>query len=336
METPRKISRRVSESGLRIPDYKAFLWIGGSCEETDRMVHLIKEKAGRNDPCPCGSGVKYKKCCLTEDQPVISLFSDNRRLGEDRDGNEDHKQEPIVMTTTEEPLMPIRLYYDVFDKKGLLKELRKLDCVSFAPEEEDLFSINYEKEAQNIPLSVPYNQVPKEFYPVLLAFGYFVDDSHLQLDLRSFDRAVGIIEFIDEWIDRSLAKITHVASYNQILAGDKFKDLSILDLAELFEEDNMVIHDPEATMDTLEEALDQEEDQEEKRKIAVRYLEKTSQQNFPLVEKYPIYYYEEGIHSVKVALMLRSIVAMEHRRGNTSLKPIDVLQGIFSKEGHTI
>ena len=23
---------------------------------------------GRNDPCPCGSGKKYKKCCLTKDQ----------------------------------------------------------------------------------------------------------------------------------------------------------------------------------------------------------------------------------------------------------------------------
>ena len=22
-----------------------------------------KEKIGRNDPCPCGSGKKYKKCC---------------------------------------------------------------------------------------------------------------------------------------------------------------------------------------------------------------------------------------------------------------------------------
>ena len=25
-------------------------------------VHAAK-KAGRNDPCPCGSGKKYKKCC---------------------------------------------------------------------------------------------------------------------------------------------------------------------------------------------------------------------------------------------------------------------------------
>src|SRR5208337_3380033 len=25
-------------------------------------------KTGRNDPCPCGSGKKYKKCCLAKDQ----------------------------------------------------------------------------------------------------------------------------------------------------------------------------------------------------------------------------------------------------------------------------
>lgn len=25
-------------------------------------------KTGRNDPCPCGSGKKYKRCCLAKDQ----------------------------------------------------------------------------------------------------------------------------------------------------------------------------------------------------------------------------------------------------------------------------
>jgi uncharacterized protein YecA (UPF0149 family) len=25
-------------------------------------------KVGRNDPCPCGSGKKYKKCCLARDE----------------------------------------------------------------------------------------------------------------------------------------------------------------------------------------------------------------------------------------------------------------------------
>ena len=25
-------------------------------------------KPGRNDPCPCGSGNKYKKCCLPKEE----------------------------------------------------------------------------------------------------------------------------------------------------------------------------------------------------------------------------------------------------------------------------
>jgi uncharacterized protein YecA (UPF0149 family) len=28
---------------------------------------VSKEKVGRNAPCPCGSGKKYKKCCLKKD-----------------------------------------------------------------------------------------------------------------------------------------------------------------------------------------------------------------------------------------------------------------------------
>jgi len=33
-------------------------------------------KVGRNDPCPCGSGLKYKKCCLDKDRPAAVLSSE--------------------------------------------------------------------------------------------------------------------------------------------------------------------------------------------------------------------------------------------------------------------
>lgn len=29
----------------------------------------MSEKVGRNDPCPCGSGKKYKQCCLKDKLP---------------------------------------------------------------------------------------------------------------------------------------------------------------------------------------------------------------------------------------------------------------------------
>jgi len=28
---------------------------------------VMTDKIGRNDPCPCGSGKKFKKCCGTSD-----------------------------------------------------------------------------------------------------------------------------------------------------------------------------------------------------------------------------------------------------------------------------
>jgi len=32
----------------------------------------MSTKPGRNDPCPCGSGQKYKRCCLAKDQEAQS------------------------------------------------------------------------------------------------------------------------------------------------------------------------------------------------------------------------------------------------------------------------
>lgn len=43
----------------------------GSYARVTATAHLLKKqqrkptiKVGPNDPCPCGSGIKYKKCCL--------------------------------------------------------------------------------------------------------------------------------------------------------------------------------------------------------------------------------------------------------------------------------
>lgn len=32
-------------------------------DEAESLIALFQD-IGRNQPCPCGSGVKYKKCCL--------------------------------------------------------------------------------------------------------------------------------------------------------------------------------------------------------------------------------------------------------------------------------
>ena len=49
----------------------------------DKMIHMLegewnkpvqKKKIGRNDPCPCGSGKKYKHCCLNKPKEAIDLI----------------------------------------------------------------------------------------------------------------------------------------------------------------------------------------------------------------------------------------------------------------------
>jgi hypothetical protein len=64
-------------------------------------------KIGRNDPCPCGSGKKYKKCCLRKDEERIrkakrpddseELFEDEIQTGYELDSEFDQEEaEPDV------------------------------------------------------------------------------------------------------------------------------------------------------------------------------------------------------------------------------------------------
>ena len=40
-------------------------------------------KPGRNDPCPCGSGNKYKKCCLAKDEAASLAQLGSAKIGEE-------------------------------------------------------------------------------------------------------------------------------------------------------------------------------------------------------------------------------------------------------------
>ena len=62
-----------SESEEEVPDKKDFDELIRMWErEEDKPIH--KTKIGRNDPCPCGSGKKYKFCCLNKPKGAIDLI----------------------------------------------------------------------------------------------------------------------------------------------------------------------------------------------------------------------------------------------------------------------
>jgi len=42
------------------------------------MLSRAKDKVGRNDPCPCGSGKKYKRCCLEQQAASHNFWAQQR------------------------------------------------------------------------------------------------------------------------------------------------------------------------------------------------------------------------------------------------------------------
>ncbi len=38
-------------------------WVFAGCQMNPKAPTVRSQKVGRNDPCPCGSGKKFKKCC---------------------------------------------------------------------------------------------------------------------------------------------------------------------------------------------------------------------------------------------------------------------------------
>jgi len=55
----------------------------------------MSDRIGRNQPCPCGSEVKYKKCCLIKRQEYIQQQQEIRRII-DEQKNETEKEEKKI------------------------------------------------------------------------------------------------------------------------------------------------------------------------------------------------------------------------------------------------
>jgi preprotein translocase subunit SecA len=55
--------RHESSSAFDVPQPKEPNVTTNATEKQKLQPRSVGEKIGRNDPCPCGSGKKYKKCC---------------------------------------------------------------------------------------------------------------------------------------------------------------------------------------------------------------------------------------------------------------------------------
>lgn len=58
-------SREAMEAAISTDQMKKFEALAKAWKESHTQKIRKFDKIGRNDPCPCGSGKKYKNCCLS-------------------------------------------------------------------------------------------------------------------------------------------------------------------------------------------------------------------------------------------------------------------------------
>ena len=69
-ETVRRLFlfRLRSEEDVKRKQVAKITGTGGSDKTVKKQPVVKKVKVGANDPCPCGSGKKYKQCCRDKDE----------------------------------------------------------------------------------------------------------------------------------------------------------------------------------------------------------------------------------------------------------------------------
>ena len=172
----------------------------------------------------------FKKNIVSENDYERMIVHGNDELKPDK--------ETLLFTSTNEPMMPVRLYFKFLNRKNLFRALERRRCVNW--ENENHFIISYWEEARNMNLDVAYDDVPEDLFPILLANGRIVSNSEIHVDVRSFKRALEIINFLYKYIGPKFLYITHVATYNRYMSAtsDNIQEVMNLNFDELFSDVN--------------------------------------------------------------------------------------------------
>ena len=239
----------------------------------------------------------------------------------------------IVKTLTNKFFQPIRLYYIVHNKVALENTFRKLSCFNFDEKLLD-WVLEYSNEAESIGLNVTPNQVPKNAQPLVIATLYLDDKHTMLIDVRSVERAVALIKFINSHIPKNVSEITHAAIYNKLItvSNDSYnKEINDVDYDEIFNSKNIFVRDPDQAITESTAIAEKYDNNDDKINALLKHSEENSKKSLPTTEKFPVHFYEEGIEHFATSCQMRQMIAMKHCAGEKNYSFYDLTQELLSK-----
>jgi len=265
-------------------------------------------KIGRNQPCPCGSGKKYKRCCYRQDNlqetqaPLSNVSKDDKKPA----GS-------ILHTTTGEPLNVARLVYKIYDGQLVKQTFQNLHCMRF-DEKHACWQWDYADEAIKLEFTTSHHQIPKEMSPVNLS-RMRIEDTQLTMDFLSHNRLMQAIDFFNQYLPRTAAKATEIFILNQFFSVSEENAVLELNFNQVFKSSE--ITQPSNIMENALQRLKQGVNDEEKDNIMSDFFAAMLAEKLPKVESLPIHYYEDGLDPLRLSLMQRRQVILQHFSGNT-------------------
>lgn len=264
---------------------------------------------------------KFMKTFVSQNEDEKFVFSGS---GEFESG-----EEKILMTSTNEPMMPVRLYFRFVNRKKLYKALQRRHCIDWDSESD--FMLSYWEEARHMDLDVPYDEVPEDIFPILLAKGRIINNSEVHIDVRSFKRAVEVIHFLYKYIGAQFLYITHIASYNRYLTAtsETLSEIMNMNFDDLFSDVKTQMDFPFEEVSRNKGAFSSTE--------WAKHLDKMINSPLPVVTKLPVKGTKAELSRINTVLMINMALAQEYWEGNTTCTSMDIIGKVFNhmleKEG---
>ena len=230
----------------------------------------------------------------------------------------------LLVTMTNEPFQPVRLYYAVVDHALIRRKLAGLRCVVEAPSEgcrQWLF------HAEAASLRFPgggYDDVPKKARPIVLGRIRFPEHGTMTLETNSLDRAIAGARFFGPRLGPAVVAM-RCRLVNRCFAaheGQPDKLMATLDR-------DVTVIDPRVAEAALKHRFAGVRSTQDAERVAAESFEEhlKSKDDVPMVEDFPLAPEEEtpDFNHLATTLQFRFVRAFEHWRGNTDLTLVAII-----------
>lgn len=238
------------------------------------------------------------------------------------------KQKALMKTMTGEHYMLARVHFKIRDKTKVLRTFSRLKCIEFDPHQKR-WTWLYGDEAKGLKFEVPYNKVPPESRPVVLASFFLPSDEAGYFNTNSFDRATKAITFFDQKIGRQAIEFTDIEVVNKLIGSDEMSpDLH----QKFFDSGPPRSNKADVAWERMQMIAEAPISPERKRELLHQRTMNDAKKPLDLVERLPTNFYDpEGIKFLETSLRMRETIAIQHWLGKKDYSFHDLVQTMFKQ-----